>query len=236
MSVSALVVCASLLISTLYIPSCGRRDTEVVFYVYDGYTFTQQERRAIETIAEAAARDARALLPDLPPHLIVRVNPGRKVIEELGSNSSYSLPNVVYWTVDPSRPGGAIGIARTHLRSTLFYQLHNLSRATHLPSTALMDHVVSTGMAAAFERDAGQQSYPWSEYPQDVGAWVEELRALPEKADFNPWMSRHPDGRRWIGMRAGVYLTDRAKKASGKSAAELITLSTEEVLRLALTE
>ena len=43
----------------------------------------------------------------------------------------------------------------------------------------------------------------------------------------------HPDGTRWIGYRAGTYLVDRAMRASGKSAADLVAMPTEDLLRLA---
>ena len=222
-----------LLVTTLYVPSCTRNRTEVVFYIHDGYTFSRAEQRAIRTVAEAAARDARLLLLDLPSHLIVRVNPGNKVIDEIGSSSDHSAPNVVHWMVDPSRPGGVTGTAHAHLRATLFFHFHRLARLKHQKDITLMDHVISLGMATAFERDAGGRTYPWGQYPQDVAAWVPELMAQPPTANLNRWMSRHPDGRRWVGIRAGTYLVDRAINASRKSAAELVSLPSAEVIRLA---
>ena len=45
------------------------------------------------------------------------------------------------------------------------------------------------------------------------------------------WMYRHPDGRRWVGMRAGTYVADQATRRSGKSAAELVNAA--DILRLA---
>jgi hypothetical protein len=229
-----LYVCTCFVLSTVYVPSCTRENTDVVFYRYDGYTFSGDEQRTIQTIAENAVRDARVLLPNLPANLIVRVNPGKKVIDEIGASSSYSTPNVIHWDVDPSRRGGAAGIARTHLRATLFFHCHRLARLKHRPDVTLMDHVVSLGMATAFERDAGGKSYPWGQYPAEVTAWVTELIALPATDDLNHWMFRHPDGRRWVGIRAGTYLVDRAMNASGKSAAELVSLPSSEVIRLAL--
>ena len=133
----------------------------MVFYRYDGYTFSGAEQRTIQTIADNAVRDARVLLPNLPANLIIRVNPGTKVIDEIGSSGSHAAPNVIYWDVDPSRPGGAAGIARTHLRAALFFHFHRLARLKHRPDVTLMDHVVSLGMATAFERDAGGKTYPW---------------------------------------------------------------------------
>jgi len=231
-----LCVCTCFVLSTLYVPSCTRENTDVVFYRYHGYTFSSAEQRTIRTIAEDAVRDARVLLPNLPANLIIRVNPGTKVIDEIGSSSSHSTPNVIYWDVDPSRPGGAAGIARAHLRATLFFHFHRLTRQTHQAEVTLMDHVIGLGMATVFERDAGGKTYPWGQYPIEVTAWVTELIALPSTANLNHWMFRHPDGRRWVGMRAGTYLVDRAMSASGKSAAELVSLPSAEIIRLALKQ
>jgi hypothetical protein len=58
--------------------------------------------------------------------------------------------------------------------------------------------------------------------------------SLPPGADSNFWVrARHPDGRRWVGMRAGTYLVDRAMKASGQSAADLVSSSTKAVVEMA---
>lgn len=225
-----------LLLTSLYVPSCTRDRTDVFFYIHDGYTFSRAEQRAIRTVAQAAARDARLLLPDLPSHLIVRVNPGRKVIDEIGSSSDHSAPNVVHWMVDPSRPGGATGTAHAHLRAALFFHFHRLVRLKYQRDVTLMDHVISLGMATAFERYGGGRTYPWGQYPDNVEAWVAELMAQAPTENPNRWMFRHADGRRWVGIRAGTYLVDRAIRASGKSAAELVSLRSAEVLRLALEQ
>lgn len=221
------------LLALIYAPSCLIRDPDVVFYAHDGHTFARAEQRLIESIAGEAVQDARRVLPTLPRGVILRVNPGRRVIDEIGSSSSYSLPNVVHWMVDPTRTGGPAGIARQHLRAALFHQFYRITREAHLRPSTLMDHVVSSGLAVAFERDFGGREYPWAEYPPDVADWAKELRSLPPDANRNQWLFRHPDGRRWVGMRAGTYLVDRAMAASRKSAADLVLVPTEEILRLA---
>ena len=50
---------------------------------------------------------------------------------------------------------------------------------------------------------------------------------------LDQWMFRHPDGRRWIGYRAGTYIADRAIAASGLSAAQLVLVPTDEILEMA---
>jgi uncharacterized protein YjaZ len=99
----------------------------------------------------------------------------------------------------------------------------------------MIDAVVSEGMATAFERDAAGWRPPWGEYPAgEVAGWVDELRAVAGFETYATWMFRHPDGRRWIGYRAGTYLTDQAMAASGRSAAELVSTPTDEILSLAI--
>ena len=97
---------------------------------------------------------------------------------------------------------------------------------------SFMEGVVSEGLATAFERDFGGWEPPWGEYPEDVEEWVAELLELPLSAHYSDWMFRHPDGRRWIGYRAGTYIADQAILASGRSAADLVHTATEEILRM----
>lgn len=138
----------------------------------------------------------------------------------------------------PSRPGGVEAIAEKHLRSTLFHELHHTVRgyAIREPGSpdSFMDFVISEGLASVFERDAaGDRPVLWADYPAEVDSWVEELMALPLDAPYADWMFTHPDGRRWIGYRSGAYLVDLAVASSGRSAADLVHASTEDVLDLA---
>jgi len=143
--------------------------------------------------------------------------------------------------MNPDRPEGAPAIAAGHLRSTMFHESHHLVRGWVLegraPSISFMDAVVAEGLATAFARDTTGTKAAWAVYPEDVAAWVKELTALPNTgatwSRYNDWMFRHPDGRQWIGYRAGTYIADRAMRSSGKSAAQLARVPTPEVLRLA---
>src|SRR5436190_3836198 len=122
--------------------------------------------------------------------------------------------------VDPAHDVGVLAVVHTWLRATLLHEFHHLVRYQTVRSGTLMDEVVTEGMATVFERDVGGVSPPWGMYPEDVMTWVSELVALPADANRRYWLTQiHPDKRRWIGMRAGAYLVDRAARASGKSAA-----------------
>ena len=235
-SVAIRLLCAVLLASVGF-SACGSPAIDVVFYINEGYTFSRAEQRTIETIAIRAALDAKRLLPGLPEQLILRVNPGKKVMPETGQTAEVSPPNVVYWMVDPSLYGGVIPIAERQLRSTLLHEFHHLVRdGTRKSSGSLMERVIDEGLATAFERDFGDAPTPWGTYPPDVADWVKELMALPPNASMTSWLSRHPDGRRWIGLKAGTYLADRAMRASGKSATELVSTPSAEVIQLAMKQ
>ena len=71
-------------------------------------------------------------------------------------------------------------------------------------------------------------------YPPEAASWATELMALPVgDAPFEYWMRRHPDGRRWMGIKAGTYLVDRAIQASEKSVVDLVSTPTDEIIRMA---
>ena len=185
----------------------------------------------IQETADSAVREVRTLLPALPKSLTLEVQPGKDVIPETGETATAVLPASVYWTVDPDRD--LLAIVRKELRPTLFHELHHLARDAQVRSETLMDRVVTEGLATAFERDFGKVHPPWGIAPPEVMEWTPELMDQPGNAPRQAWLSRHPDGRRWIGIRAGTFLVDRAMKASGRSAAELVTTPTDEILAFA---
>jgi hypothetical protein len=214
--------------------SCDRtHNITVEFYSEDGYRFSQAERDTIEDIADATIPEVRRFLPMLPDDLILKVYPGKDVIPETGETGSTASTNKVFWIVSPHRPEGIVAITKRELRGTLFHELHHLVREQTPNSATLMDRVVDEGLATLFERDAAGMPAPWGQYPPNVADWVKELLALPGDAPSKQWMSRHPDGRRWIGYKAGTYIAEQASRASGKTAAQLVNVPTAEVLRLA---
>jgi hypothetical protein len=199
--------------------------------------FPPDARRGIRKVCDDTEAEVRTLLSTLPATIELAAETGGFVIPETGEQGSAATPCRINWTVDPSRAGGVAAIARTQLRFTLFHELHHLVRGWVFhggaPQTSFMDGVVSEGLATAFERDAGGRLPPWGQYPQEASAWVAELLQLPLNARYDQWMFQHPDGRRWIGYRAGTYIADRAIAASGCSAADLVLVPTAEILQMA---
>lgn len=199
----------------------------------DGHVFSADERAAVREICDATEPEIRAYLPTLTSTVELSVQTGTRVIPETGDIGAAAAPGRVVWTVDLDRPGGVEALARSRLRYTLFHELHHLVRGWVMRGgerpTTFMHGVVCEGLATAFERDAAGSRPLWGEYPDDVRAWVDELLALPVSAPYWQWMFQHPDGRRWIGYRAGTYIADQAIRASGCSAAELAETPTDEI-------
>jgi len=216
--------------------SCSRHASDVTVHYQGGEsTFSSGARHVIQENAETTFREVRRALPQLPQTLIIEVSAGSNVIPETGETGYTSAPNILSWVVDTSRSEGVVAIANRELRGTMFHELHHLVRDRVVVRATLMDQVVSEGLATAFERDFAHVKVPWGEYPPEARAWALELQALPSDAPVGKWLyETHADGRRWIGLKAGTYLADRAIASTGKSAADLVTMPTADVLSAAL--
>lgn len=235
-----------------YVPSTQLRSTERlemteslhIEYPGDLRSFSPGMRKLIAQVSQATVAEARSHVPELPAKLMLVFYTGTNVIAELGVGAAAIAPGVVACTVDPSHPAGMAQIVSNELRPTLLHELHHLARGYVMyggePAETFMDYVVSEGLATAFERDLTGRPVPWAEYPRgpgnddtEVRRWVEEMLTLPLDAPYRDWMFLHPDGRRWIGYRAGTYLADQAMAALGRSAGALARIKTAEVLQLA---
>jgi hypothetical protein len=230
---STLSLCVGFILAVVY-SSCGSHSVDVVFDGVGGQKFSWSEQRVIQSIADTTTREVRGMLPTLPAFLTLRIESGQQVDPETGEAAASRPPDVVYWTVDLTRTGGASVIARAHLRATLFHPFCYLARrAATGPGGRLKDEIVSMGLATVFARDVGGHSEPWGAYPEQVTSWAEEVLALPDDAPRDQWMDHHPDGRRWIGPKVGTYLVDRAVRSSGRAVTDLVSASTDDIIQMA---
>lgn len=217
------------------ITGCAERDVTIRFLRSETYTFSRADRSVIEAIARSTTREVRRVLPALPPQIELTVRPGSDVIKETGETASAMPPIAVIWTVDPMRQDGVVAVARAWLRATLFHELHHLVRSASGNPGSIVDHAVFEGMATVFERDFAAAQPPWGLYPANVEEWAQEVMALPSDPSVREWLFSHPDGRRWVGIRVGAFWVDQATAASGRSAADLVSTPTDNILALAGT-
>jgi hypothetical protein len=143
----------------------------------------------------------------------------------------------VSFALDPDQASGSARLMHERLRPALFHECHHLLRGWVRRGgkrrTRFIDGVIHEGLAVAFERDAAGHASPWASYPGVVRDWVDELLPLPVYVPYAKWMSFHPDGRRWIGYNAGLFIAGRAMAASGLSAAELAQTPCKVILAMA---
>jgi hypothetical protein len=206
---------------------------KVVFYKEQDFTFSRTDTQRIRAIATKAVPEVRKLLSDLPRDVIIRVFP-RTLQNESGSNGEPALPNVMYWYVDARSPEGVATIAARSLRPTIYHELHHLVRLQTESTSSTFNRVVSEGLAAAFERDFAHVRVPFGEYPPTVTDWLAELTQLPE-SERHEYLARDDGDRKWILNKIGTYIADRAIRRSGRSAAALVRVPTDDVLNFAAT-
>ena len=230
-------LCAALaVVVPLSVPSCDSDDPppmKVEFYRASGYSFSWWERRTITRVAEQAAEEAHGVLPRLPKTLLLKVRAGGNVIPETGEASSALSPNVIWWDVDPRHEGGVRATAERELRASLFHAFHHLVRNNASNARGFRDVIVGEGMAIAFERDFAQASRPWGQYSSIDRGRVGEILAMPGDEAWGAWLKADRPGRRWAGQRAGTFIVDRAASATRLSAAQMVTMPTEDVIRSA---
>ncbi len=230
-------MCAAIaVVMPLSMPYCAPATlapTRVEFYRAGGYSFSWRERRAVERIAVQTADEVRRLLPALPEQLLVKVRAGSSVIPETGEASTAVGPNVVWWDVNPKHEGGVRKTIERELRASLFHAFHHLVRNNARVGRGFRDTIVSEGMAIAFERDFGRVARPWGAYSEADQARTREVLEMPDDTTWGVWLKSDRRSRRWAGQRVGTFVVDRASQASRLNAAQMVTMPTEDVIRLA---
>ena len=220
------------MLSVSGISACAGSDSGVSFFRSETYTFSRAEQNLIRSVIERTTSEVRPLLPALPPDIETTVRPGADVTPEIGAVADAMPPNGIVITIDAARPEGVEAIVTKWLRPIMFHELHHLARSTAGVPSSIVDRAVFEGMATVFERDFAKTETPWGAYPANVNDWADELRKLPADAPVRDWIHRHPDGRRWIGMKVGSYWVDRAIAKSGRSPADLATMPAADVIAM----
>lgn len=200
--------------------------------------FPADDRRVIHSICTDAEPKIRSALPLLPAMIEFAAQTGSRVIPEVGSlGMAVSLDRII-WVVDPHHSGGIAAVAQKHLFAMLAHECHHLTRGWVFEENpqrpySMLEAVVSEGLATAFQRDITGVTPLWGAYPEQASIWVQELLSLQADATYQHWMFQHPDGRKWIGYKAGTYLADKAFQSTGLTAAELVSIPAQEILRMA---
>jgi Predicted Zn-dependent protease (DUF2268) len=199
-------------------------------------SISDAERRTIQEMAASIDDDVRAVLAGLPVSVVLEVRAEQQPYSRTGASGAALGSERIEWVVDTSRAEGVVAIAERTLRAIMFHELHHLARGctqSGPPFRSFIDGAICEGMATAFARDFASAEQPWQIYPSEVESWFEQVKDLSASATTGEWMFFHSDGRAWVGYKVGTFLVDRAMQASGRSAADLVGVASEDIVKMA---
>jgi hypothetical protein len=159
----------------------------------------------------------------LPHGLVLKVQAGHDVIRETGEVAHVFQPNIIWWNVDPRAPGGVRATVERRLRASLFHSFHHLVREQTLKDHGIVETIISEGLATTFERDFAHSRPPWGVYSDDVRNLAREVLAVSDEGSWTEWLAQDRQ----------TYIVDTAMRASHRDAAQLVSVPTVEILRLA---
>lgn len=237
-----------LTISLVLITSCNSNskkskliELDVVFNE-DTSKFTAQQKQLVRNVITLSEKEVRNLILNLPNDIKVTVEIVDWNLDIVGGVTgraeTNSLPHILIQISDKYQ-GGIVDAVNSALQSTIFYELHHLSRGWAIKDNKFESGIsiamVNEGLAEVFSEEYTGVMFEENHVPKDADAdaWIREILALPKTADYQKWMFEHPDGRTSIGYRSGNFLVKQAMANSGKNIIELSNLKPDKIIKLA---
>ncbi|MFN1834257.1 DUF2268 domain-containing putative Zn-dependent protease [Balneola sp. MJW-20] len=203
---------------------------------------TSDERDLIKGIIEETAHKSEKLFNRFPDSIKVEVSIIDRDLSTVhgvtGRAMTHDPAGHVIVEISEIHTGGIAGAVDAGLRAVLFHEFHHLSRGWSITQNEFGRGIdiaaVNEGLAVVFAEEYSGVKSEGNAYPKEVEEWVQEILELPEDAEYSTWVSGiHPDGRAYIGYRAGNYLIRKAMNKSGMSILELSVLNPEEIIEMA---
>ncbi|WP_445385366.1 DUF2268 domain-containing putative Zn-dependent protease [Robiginitalea sp. IMCC44478] len=215
-------------------------NVEVIFQE-DSLKFSTQKKAFIQKAVSHAEKEVRELIPNLPDSIrviIEQVDWNLDLVDGVTGRTERNSPPLVLIQVSNNFQGGIADSLATGLRSTIFHEFHHLYRGWAIQDNkfgpGIPNAMVNEGLAVVFSEVYTGDINTVNAYTDETDTWVKEILDLPLNASYSDWvMGEHPDGRTYIGYRAGNYLIRRAMEKSGKNVLELSKLAPGEILNLA---
>ena len=236
-----------LVIPVLCIISCNSNakkspiaKVDVVFQE-DSLKFTESQKVFISKVISNSEEEVRKLLPKLPDSIKVIVEAvdwDLDIVKGVTGRAETNSPPLVLVQISHHYKGGVIDSVYQGIKSTIFHELHHLSRGWAIQdnkfSYGIPNAMVNEGLAVAFTEIYTGDINEVNAYTDEADNWVKEILDLPLDASYADWvMGEHPDGRTYIGYRTGNFLVRRAMNNSGKNILELSNLMPNEIIKLA---
>ncbi|RDY61485.1 DUF2268 domain-containing putative Zn-dependent protease [Flagellimonas nanhaiensis] len=213
---------------------------EIIFQE-DAVNFSEPQKDFIREIIIDSEKEVRNLLPNLPDSIKVvveNVDWDLDMVDGVTGRTETNFPPMVIVQISHKYQKGIIDSISSGLRGTIFHEFHHLSRGWAIKdnkfSYGIPNAMVNEGLAVAFTEIYTGNVQKVNAYTSEADNWVKEILALPLDASYSDWvMGEHPDGRTYIGYRAGNFLIRKAMLDSGKSILELSNLKPNEIIKLA---
>jgi hypothetical protein len=236
-----------LIIPVLCIISCNSNskkssivNVDVVFQE-DSLKFTESQKVFIREVISNSEEEVRDLLPKLPDSIKVIVEAvdwDLDIVSGVTGRTETNSPPLVLVQISHNYKGGVIDSVYQGIKSTIFHELHHLSRGWAIQdnkySYGIPNAMVNEGLAVAFTEIYTGNINEVNAYTDEADNWVKEILALPLDASYSDWvMGEHPDGRTYIGYRTGNFLVRKSMTKSRKTILELSELMPNEIIKLA---
>ena len=236
-----------LIISVLCIISCNSNSkksliakVDVVFQE-DSLKFSETQKVFIREVISNSEEEVRNLLPILPDSIkviVAAVDWDLDIVSGVTGRTETNSPPLVLVQISHNYQGGVIDSVYQGIKSTIFHELHHLSRGWAIQdnkfSYGIPNAMVNEGLAVAFTEIYTGNINEVNAYTDEADNWVKEILALPLDASYSDWvMGEHPDGRTYIGYRTGNFLVRKAIIKSRKTILELSDLMPNEIIKLA---
>ena len=192
------------------------------------------KKEEVKKVARAAAKEVSGLISLLPSYVNLVVYPSdpSNVIPETGDMGMTYSDEYASVYFDHTIPYGKDKLLQG-IRTTTFHELVHAASFSHDPwQPSVLYGVVTEGLATVFERDYADSKPLWGKYEdeQTMRMWLSELKELPDTGEKNhDYFISHPDGRKWIVYKTGVWVIDRLL-TSGEDLFELMKLGHEDLL------
>jgi len=213
-----------------------------VHFDESGDGLTKNEKKEIQQIIDSHGKESAVILKKLPDSVIIEVQIIDRDLQTVDGVSGWTTEHLptgkIVALISEVYPGGALQAAKEGMKTFIFHEFHHLTRGWSIHQNefaqGIDNAVINEGLAVVFAEDYTGIRHEANAYSDEAEQWVEEILQLPKDANYNHWVSgKHPDGRTYIGYRAGNYVIREAMQKSGKSILELSNLSPAEIYELA---
>ncbi|NVK25741.1 MAG: hypothetical protein HWE10_12505 [Gammaproteobacteria bacterium] len=201
-----------------------------IIFEYNNKKLTEAEKTQLESIIKFAERDVRAFFPKMTKQLVFTIDTVDWNLDIVGGITGMATHHdpvgKIKLMLSEHGKGGFSDAIEKGLRSTVLHELHHVASGwaieDNLFGPGIHIAAANEGLATVFAELLSGQSFDMLLDSDNVDEWVKEILTLPSNANYMHWVSgEHPDGRMFIGYKAGRHLIYQAMLNTNKSIIEL---------------